>query len=267
VLLHHNNHVHYATASDGADTTEFVTMDHDDGTGVWYEARLIVTDDGALTDSVSLHLFPENDLEPSIVRTNADHLAGGSNAEYEFWLRNHGRLLAHTSRWRLMANTTMLAEGDTLVPALDSVLVHVTPAPLGPGTYTLRAVADTLGSVVETNETNNASVRPLVIPGAATAVGDGLPTAIALSNPYPNPTRGDVAFALALPRSSEVSFDVLDLQGRVVWNETPRRLDPGRWTLGWNGRTRAGSPAPSGLYLARVRIDGQARLKRMALLR
>jgi hypothetical protein len=268
VFLHHNTHIHFGLSATGQDSIEIETADHDDGSGVYYEARLIVTDTGGLADTTSRLFFPEADLEPTAVATNADHVAPDQPAEYEFRIRNNGRLLAHISRWRLMANTTMLAEGDTVVTALDSVVIHRTlTTGLAPGTYTLRAVADTLASVVETNESNNASARALVIPGTTTGVDNGLPATLSLSNPYPNPTRNDVAFALALPRASEVSFDVLDIQGRVVWNETPRRLDPGRWTLGWNGRTRAGSPAPSGLYLARVRIDGEVHLKRMALLR
>jgi hypothetical protein len=268
VFLHHNNHLHIALSFDGADSASFATEDHDDGSGVWYEARLIVTDTGGLSDTTSREFFPENDLEPSPLVTNADHLAPDQPASWQFWIRNHGRLLAHTSHWVMLAGSTVLAEGDTLVAALDSVAIHrVLPPSLGAGTYTLRVVVDTLGVVVETDETNNAWVGTLVIGGEATAVGSGLPATIALSNPFPNPSHAAVAFSLALPRAGNVSFDVIDLQGRSVWSEESRRLEAGRWSLGWNGNTRAGSPAASGVYLARVRVDGRTFIKRMALLR
>src|SRR6185503_5381636 len=73
VFLHHNTHIHYNLSLDGA-AGAFVSEDHDDGSGVYYEIRMIVTDSGGLKDTTSVAIYPEADLEPSPIQTNAGHL-------------------------------------------------------------------------------------------------------------------------------------------------------------------------------------------------
>ena len=269
VFLHHNSHLHIALNFDGQDA-EWQTLDHDDGSGVSYEARLIVTDSGGLSDTTSRRFFPEADLHPFAIETNADHTDPSSPTEFAFSVGNSGRLLAHVSHWTMLLDGAALAEGDTIVAPLDTLTIHV-PVPggtFGAGAHTLRVVTDTLGTLVETDETNNTAMAAFTAPGATTAVGgDGGPATLALSNARPNPTRSQVVFALDLPRSGAVSFDVLDLQGRSVWDDAPRTLPAGHWSLAWNGRTRDGTPVPAGVYLARVRIDGALLTRRLAVVR
>jgi len=268
VILHHNNHVHIALEFDG-DSAQFATIDHDDGTGVYYEVKMVVTDSGGMrSDTMHVAVFPEADLEPSAITTDAGTLGAGVPTQFSFEMRNHGHLLAHTSHWQLLMDNLTLAQGDTLVLPLDSTLVSFTvPAnTFSSGMHTLRAVLDTLNSVVETNENNNVVVQSLAVPGGSTAVGSGLPTVLALSQGLPNPSHGEVRFALDLPQSGDVSFQILDIQGREVLNQTPRTMGAGRWSLHWDGRI-GGAPAPPGLYLARVRVGGRVMIRRLALLR
>jgi glucose/arabinose dehydrogenase/PKD repeat protein len=268
VLLHHNNHFHWALSWDGPDTTSFNTIDHDDGTGVYYQCRITVTDKEGLVDSVSVNLFPDSDLSPSAVATDADHLAPSLPTEYSFLIRNSGTLMAHTSHWCLLAGSTMLAQGDTLVLAKDSVLVDVKvpPSTLAPGTYTLRAVVDSLNSVVETDENNNVSLRALVVPNGTTGVTGPLIRELALSSPFPNPAHDAVRLTLDLPRDGDVTFRVHDLQGRVVHVDA-ERFAAGRWTLQWTGEFDSGGAAPPGVYLATIRAGGRTFIRRIALLR
>lgn len=77
-----------------------------------------------------------------------------------------------------------------------------------------------------------------------------------LSGARPNPTSAGVEFTLTLPGAADVSLDILDIQGRMVWQAPSRGYDAGRWTLVWSGRTAAG-PAPAGVYLARIRAAGR----------
>jgi hypothetical protein len=75
---------------------------------------------------------------------------------------------APETRWRLVAAGVTLAEGDTLVAARDSVSVTRSLAPvLTEGDYTLRVVADTLGTALESNESNNANTRSLTVVAGA----------------------------------------------------------------------------------------------------
>ncbi len=268
IFLHHNTHLHLAITLQGPEV-EFETEDHDDGSGVWYEARLIVTDSGGLKDTTSVNVFPEADLSPSAISTNAGHRDPALPSEFSFRIRNAGSMLAHVSRWELLLDGAPFAAGDTLVAPLDSLTIHfvVPGGTLAPGDHELRLVVDSLGTLVETDETNNVRVQALTVPGATTGVGAGAPVALALSAPRPNPTRSGAAFALDLPAGGDVSFEVLDVQGRVVATASDRHYPAGRWTLRWNGRDAGGAPAAPGLYLARVRTGGREFVRRIALIR
>jgi hypothetical protein len=176
------------------------------------------------------------------------------------------------SRWRLTGDGVLLAEGDAQVPALDSVAIVVT-VPGGlmtPGTHTLRLVADTLAAVMETQEANNASTRPLTVVSGSGVTGTPsaeLPKRLALSAAFPSPAPGRVSLALELPRAARVEYAVHDLQGRRVWAAPSRTIEAGRTVLAWDGVTDAGGHAPPGVYLARVTVDGIALVRPIARLR
>ena len=268
VILHHNNHVHQALSFDG-DSAQFASIDHDDGTGVYYEAKVVVTDSGNLpSDTARVSIFPEADLEPGELASDAGALGAGVSTHFSFEMRNHGHLLAHRSHWQLLMDGVSLAQGDTLVLPLDSTFISVT-VPAGsftPGMHAVRAVLDTLHDVVETDETNNAAMLWIAVPGGSTDVGASLPRVLALSNGFPNPTRGDARFSLDLPMAAEVEFRVLDVQGRTMMSESARQMPAGRWSLRWDGRMN-GVTAPPGLYLARVRVGETVMTRRLALIR
>ncbi len=159
VDLHHNVHVHPAWFTFSGPTASLLGEDHDDGTGVFFRIHLIVTDPGGLADTASVDLWPEVDLTPSAITTLPDPPVEGQPVEYRFHLRNLGRLPAPISRWSLRLGATELAARDTVVAALDSALVRVSGIAPAAGSYVLRARADSLGTVFETNEANNASTR------------------------------------------------------------------------------------------------------------
>src|SRR5262249_22632747 len=118
--------------------------------------RLVVTDRGGLSDSSSVTIFPETDLTPSTISAIPAIPTGVGSTRVWFAIRNPGRMSAPYSRWRLLIDGALAAEGDTLVGALDSVTVtRVLPSPSA-GRHAWRVVADTLGTVTETDETNNA---------------------------------------------------------------------------------------------------------------
>jgi hypothetical protein len=92
------------------------------------------------------------------------------------------------------------------------------------------------------------------------------PLELALSAPAPNPARGRTVLVLSLPRAADVELAVLDVQGREVWREPSRRLEPGRWPLAWDGATTRGAAA-AGVYFARVRAGEATLLRRVAVIR
>lgn len=100
---------------------------------------------------------------------------------------------------------------------------------------------------------NNSSVVELsfvVVPGLAPQF-----TRLTLA---PNPARGGVTsyFELLhdLPQSTlDVTVEVLDLQGRVMWRNNEKAVcGGGVYTLAWDVTTQTGAPLPTGVYLYRA---------------
>lgn len=268
--LHHGNHVHPGQYGGSGPYAWYVAAPHEDGTDVWYEIELRVTDAGGLVDTSRISVFPELDQAPGPVEIDPPTPRSGEPAMYRFRVHNTGRINSPPARWRLIAGPVLLAEGDVAPAALDSVLVQATVPPLlGPGLHTLRLVVDTLGAVVETSETNNACVRLVEIasgPPPAGATGDP-PRVLALSAARPSPSPGAVSFALDLPAAARIRFEIFDLAGRRVWEESETGYEAGRWTLRWSGKDRGGAPVATGIYRARVTVDGQTIGRAIAVLR
>jgi len=89
-------------------------------------------------------------------------------------------------------------------------------------------------------------------------------TSLVVGPPWPNPCRGALRVALALPRTARVEWTLHDVQGRRVATLWSGPAAAGRSQLAVD----APHELPDGLYFARVRIDGQVRsTTRIALLR
>ncbi|HKQ57364.1 MAG TPA: PQQ-dependent sugar dehydrogenase [Candidatus Eisenbacteria bacterium] len=264
--LHHNNHVHPGSFVATGPNASYEIPRHADQTGVWYEIELRVTDSGGLSDTARVTIYPEVDLVPGAIVV--DSKPGTSQpVGFHFSITNIGRVVSRTSRWRLIADETLLDEGDVTVRGWSTVSISSTIQPvLPPGDHTLRLVVDTLGVVVETNETNNAVTQQLTIEGLRAVAGgeQGLPKTLALSNAYPSPSDGRVSLRLDLPRAARVTFSVHDLQGRRVWGGAERRYEAGRWVLDWAGGQEGGARVPSGVYLARISVDGRTFVRRIS---
>jgi len=260
VDIHHNIHVHPGSPLSTSPTATYVAHDHDDGSGVQLEAVFAVTDQGGVADSARIRLFPEVDLEPTSPTVTPATPGATTNAEYRFWIRNHGRMPSPIQRWALVAGSWTLAQGDTLVPARDSVEIVALVGPTAPaGNYTLRVRVDTLSRVVETQESNNASNVPfIIVPGGSVDVGPGVPTSLALGAARPNPSAGEVQFQLGLPQETSVRFAVYDVQGRQIWRAPERAYPPGWWPLSWSGQDENQRKVPPGLYLGRVEIGSRS---------
>ncbi len=103
--------------------------------------------------------------------------------------------------------------------------------------------------------------------GSATAA-DAPPPAFALAQNAPNPFNPATTIGFSVPRGGgPVRLDVLDLDGRLVRNLAAGSLPAGWHEVVWNGRTAAGRPAASGVYVYRLRAGGVEQTRRMVLLK
>jgi hypothetical protein len=177
---------------------------------------------------------------------------------------------AATFRWTTDEIATgVLKVGHTRPPTDTTLQVKplgtsqvVQLAPLLPSTlyYYVVSATDVTGN------TATAQVDSFTTTAATTEV-PGARGPLSLSGGMPNPSDGAVALALELPHDARVTFGVYDLSGREVWQAAPREYAAGRWTLHWPGQSGHGARMRTGLYLARVAVDGVVFTRRLAVLR
>ena len=96
-----------------------------------------------------------------------------------------------------------------------------------------------------------------VDPPGAEPAGIGLPMELSFSAPRPNPSRDHVGFELALPKEADVNLTIFDVQGRRVYTMVDRRIEAGWHQLRWDG-AEGGAAGGSGIYFARLSVDGRA---------
>ena len=106
--------------------------------------------------------------------------------------------------------------------------------------------------------------------GSSTSVSVplGVPDAIGLAPPFPNPVRAGVTLRFQMSALGWVRLTVLDVTGRRVraLMDDPG-LDPGVHTLQWDGRDESGALAPAGLYLIALQAPAGSYLRKITVIR
>ena len=104
-------------------------------------------------------------------------------------------------------------------------------------------------------------------PVTAVAAEAAQPWAFSLGANYPNPFNPATTIPLTVPTGAEdvdVSiYNVLGQPVRQVWNGP---LAAGEHRLGWDGRDGQGRPVAAGVYLYRLQVGEQTRLRKMVKL-
>lgn len=93
--------------------------------------------------------------------------------------------------------------------------------------------------------------------------GDGF----GLAPSAPNPFRSATRITYTLPRPMSVSLQVYDLLGRAVRTLVARNEPTGTHAVHWDGRSDAGQPLASGVYLYALEGAGRRVVRRVTLLR
>ncbi len=91
------------------------------------------------------------------------------------------------------------------------------------------------------------------------------PARLALSAPWPNPSRGAVRLSLELPAASAVEVVVYDAAGRRVASLANGPREAGRHALAWGATDAAGHRARAGVYFVRARTRDAEAVQRVVL--
>jgi photosystem II stability/assembly factor-like uncharacterized protein len=94
---------------------------------------------------------------------------------------------------------------------------------------------------------------------------NGLPPALALSAPWPNPAHGAVRMTLELARDAVAEVTIYDVLGRRVSTPQEGPLAAGRHAIVWDGRDARGARARAGVYFVSARSEGAIRTQRIVL--
>jgi hypothetical protein len=108
-----------------------------------------------------------------------------------------------------------------------------------------------------------AAATPLVVNLSArrnagtTGVDDHrLPTVTVLMAPSPNPLSNSSLLRFALAKGGDTRLEIYDAAGRRVASLVHATLEPGNYSVTWDGRADGGDPLGAGLYFARLIAPG-----------
>ncbi len=96
--------------------------------------------------------------------------------------------------------------------------------------------------------------------------GTSLPTAFELHQNYPNPFNPITNIDFALPKPSDWSITVYNINGALV-RKFDGSADAGVVSIQWDGTNSTGSQVASGVYLYRLKTDNFSKTKKMLLLK
>ncbi len=88
-----------------------------------------------------------------------------------------------------------------------------------------------------------------------------------LEQNYPNPFNSSTTIQFDLPKTSDISLQIFDLNGRLVSTLKNGSCPAGVYSLSWNGRTQNGESVSSGIYYAVLKTNAQRSVIKMTLLK
>ena len=123
-------------------------------------------------------------------------------------------------------------------------------------------------------DTNPGETDNVTNPGDANSViNTNVPTKIIspstwmLSQNYPNPFNNRTHFHYQLPEAGSVHFQIVNTNGRVIWEKTRYHSQAGLYHIEWNGLNQNGLDAESGIYVFVMRLKDQILHQKMLYLK
>jgi hypothetical protein len=96
---------------------------------------------------------------------------------------------------------------------------------------------------------------------------DNIPLCFELSQNYPNPFNPTTRINYTIPKSEHVNLTIYDLTGREVTTLVDRVVAPGRYTAVWDGRSKTGRLASTGVYFYVFKSNSFNEVRKMVLIK
>jgi hypothetical protein len=94
-----------------------------------------------------------------------------------------------------------------------------------------------------------------------------LPESHVLIRNYPNPFNPSTTISYSVPTSGPARLEIFDLLGRTIRSLENGMAEAGWHHVIWDGRTDSGERASSGIYFARLVVEGKISSVRMTLVK
>lgn len=94
-----------------------------------------------------------------------------------------------------------------------------------------------------------------------------VPAVFSLGRGFPNPFDDSVTIPFGLPQRTSVDLAVYDVAGRLVRTLVREPLDPGTYSIPWDGRDDDGGTLRSGIYYYRLDCPAFRQTHKLTLLR
>jgi len=111
----------------------------------------------------------------------------------------------------------------------------------------------------------NVSPYALLSPSGTTDVDPSRPTTVWLAPPRPNPATAGTVFRFAAPQQARVRLALFDVSGREVRMLKSGEIEPGEYSIPWDGLDDAGRQVRDGVYFIRLVIAGRSLTRRFAV--
>jgi agmatine/peptidylarginine deiminase len=86
-----------------------------------------------------------------------------------------------------------------------------------------------------------------------------------LGEPFPNPFRESVVIPISLDQRGVVTFEILDIRGKVIKRFLSDVCNPGNLQIHWDGTGETGERVPGGVYFCRMITGKQIEVKRIVV--
>lgn len=127
--------------------------------------------------------------------------------------------------------------------------------------YTKTSLGGNTGSSIWIADINPATI------GTSDSAEENVPTQFRLIGNYPNPFNPSTTIEFSLSLSGKASLTVYNMTGQKVRELVTEQLSAGKHAMVWNGRDDRGKPVSSGVYIARLMMEGKVESHRMTLVK
>lgn len=93
------------------------------------------------------------------------------------------------------------------------------------------------------------------------------PTSLTLESSYPNPFNLQAKIDYAIPAATHISLKIYNILGQEINELINQEVQPGYYSIIWNGTDRFGSPVSSGVYLYSLKTPDKVITKKMVMLK